>query len=150
MFAVSGLAVHLFLGSWHSGLAPVELSSPDSLGLWLGTAINAGVFISKASLLVLVMMWLRWSLPRLRIDQVMMICLKYFLPISILMLVGVLCWQIWLAAWLGAVTRLILGWGSVLFCLGVFGSLLTRTGVAPRQAAMGVWQSSAIATRPGV
>ena len=47
------------------------------------------VFIVKGWLLVFVMMWVRWTLPRLRIDQVMMTCLKYLLPISCVLLLGV-------------------------------------------------------------
>jgi hypothetical protein len=34
------------------------------------------------------MMWLRWTLPRLRIDQVMTTCLKYCVPLASIMLVG--------------------------------------------------------------
>ena len=51
------------------------------------------VFIVKGWLLVFVMMWVRWTLPRLRIDQVMMTCLKYLLPISCVLLLGVSLWQ---------------------------------------------------------
>ncbi len=40
------------------------------------------------------MMWVRWTLPRLRIDQVMMICLKYLLPISCVLLLGVSLWRV--------------------------------------------------------
>ena len=40
------------------------------------------------------MMWVRWTLPRLRIDQVMMTCLKYLLPISCVLLLGVSLWQV--------------------------------------------------------
>ena len=52
------------------------------------------VFILKGWLLVFVMMWVRWTLPRLRIDQVMMTCLKYLLPISCVLLLGVSLWQV--------------------------------------------------------
>jgi NADH-quinone oxidoreductase subunit H len=91
MFAVSGIATILFLGGWHTGLTPFDLS--DKLGI-VGTAINVLVFILKGWLLVAVMMWVRWTLPRLRIDQVMMTCLKYLLPISCVLLMGVTCWQL--------------------------------------------------------
>ena len=56
--------------------------------------INVVVFIVKGWLLVFVMMWVRWTLPRLRIDQVMMTCLKYLLPISCVLLLGVSLWQL--------------------------------------------------------
>src|SRR5262249_6135857 len=50
--------------------------------------------IGKGWMLVFVMMWVRWTLPRLRIDQVMMTCLKYLLPISCALLLGVSLWQL--------------------------------------------------------
>ena len=87
MFAVSGLARLLFLGGWHTGVLPFEpaervgLLGRQPAGRWRCSWPSAG-------LLVLVMMWMRWSLPRLRIDQVMTTCLKYFLPISCVLLVG--------------------------------------------------------------
>ncbi|MEX2138631.1 MAG: NADH-quinone oxidoreductase subunit H, partial [Pirellulales bacterium] len=42
---------------------------------------------------VTVMIWVRWTLPRLRIDQVMKTCLKYCMPIAAVMFVGVVGWQ---------------------------------------------------------
>ena len=60
----------------------------------IGAALGVAVFVTKSTLLVLVMMWLRWSLPRLRIDQVMTVCLKYFLPVACGLVVGVCGWQL--------------------------------------------------------
>jgi NADH-quinone oxidoreductase subunit H len=91
MFAISGIATILFLGGWHIGLVPFDLA--EKLGI-VGTIINVVVFILKGWLLVGVMMWVRWTLPRLRIDQVMMTCLKYLLPISCVLLLGVTVWQL--------------------------------------------------------
>ena len=45
-------------------------------------------------LLILVLMWIRWTLPRLRIDQVMTTCLKYCTPIAAVMFAGVMLWQL--------------------------------------------------------
>src|SRR5207245_7452753 len=91
MFAISGIAVLLFLGGWHIGLLPFELS--DKIGV-AGDVINVLVFIAKGWVLVFVMMWVRWTLPRLRIDQVMMTCIKYLLPISCALLLLVSVWQL--------------------------------------------------------
>jgi NADH-quinone oxidoreductase subunit H len=91
MFAVSGIAALLFLGGWHTGLLPVDPSDWSPL---LGGLVGVVVFILKGWLLVVVMMWLRWTLPRLRIDQVMETCLKYLLPLSCVMLLGVSFWQV--------------------------------------------------------
>lgn len=100
MFAVSGIACLLFLGGWHTGVLPDDISNllggyngENSIVLWcLGNVINVIVFIAKGWTLVFVMMWVRWTLPRLRIDQVMMTCLKYLLPISCVLLMGVSMW----------------------------------------------------------
>ena len=99
MFAVSGIAASLFLGGWNTGLLwfdPAEKLAA-SLGTWgavLGNLINVPVFILKGWGGVFVMMWIRWTLPRLRIDQVMMVCLKYLLPISCVLLIGIGIWQL--------------------------------------------------------
>jgi NADH-quinone oxidoreductase subunit H len=104
MFAVSGIAVLLFLGGWHIGLPfwslfglPADLSQALAWPwpiLNVGNLINCAVFVVKAWLLVFVQMWVRWTLPRLRIDQVMMTCLKYLLPISCVLLMGVSLWEV--------------------------------------------------------
>ncbi|HZT80170.1 MAG TPA: complex I subunit 1 family protein, partial [Gemmataceae bacterium] len=104
MFAVSGIATFLFLGGWNSGL-PVEFSTllqgwVGDAGWVVGNVVNVVVTIVKCWLLVFVMIWVRWTLPRLRIDQVMMACLKYFLPISCALL---LCVSLWQAAMPGVV-----------------------------------------------
>jgi NADH-quinone oxidoreductase subunit H len=105
MFAVSGIATVLFLGGWHTGFLPFDPAvklgdalgsnaQPSWWGWLLGNVINATVFIFKCWVLVFVMMWMRWTLPRLRIDQVMETCLKYLLPISCGLLLGVSLWQV--------------------------------------------------------
>ncbi|MER3415747.1 MAG: NADH-quinone oxidoreductase subunit NuoH [Gemmataceae bacterium] len=100
MFSVSGIAVLLFLGGWHTGLLPFDLS--DRLGL-VGNIVNILVFVVKGWVLVFVMMWVRWTLPRLRIDQVMMTCLKYLLPLSCALLLGASVWPL-------VVNTLRIGW----------------------------------------
>ena len=100
MFLVSALAAILFLGAWNG---PVPVS--QLLGLSDGMAANApyalrllgciNLFL-KATVGVLVMMWIRWTLPRLRIDQVMTTCLKYCTPIAAAMFAGVMLWQLFL------------------------------------------------------
>src|SRR4029450_9540073 len=103
MFAVSGIANVMFLGGWSLGL-PWEMTDLASAmlgntwGTIVGNLINVVVFIFKCWFLVFVMMWVRWTLPRLRIDQVMMMCLKYLIPIGCTLLLGVRLWHLALAA----------------------------------------------------
>ena len=54
---------------------------------------NGPNFMVKAIVFVTVMMWVRWTLPRLRIDQVMTTCLKYCVPLGALCFAGVAGWQ---------------------------------------------------------
>jgi NADH-quinone oxidoreductase subunit H len=98
MFSVSILASILFLGGWH-GPIPVA----DFLGLTSENGALAGYFgnllgclnvIFKGCIGVSVMMWVRWTLPRLRIDQVMTTCLKYCTPIAAAMFLGATLWQL--------------------------------------------------------
>ncbi|HET6425031.1 MAG TPA: complex I subunit 1 family protein [Planctomycetaceae bacterium] len=118
MFAVSGIAVLLFLGGWHTG---IDLESgfgdlrgwqPDfivpgfTLGNYLANLFGAKVFILKACVLVFVQIWVRWTLPRLRIDQVMTTCLKYLVPISCVLFLGAILWPLLLASTLKRTTIL--------------------------------------------
>jgi NADH-quinone oxidoreductase subunit H len=103
MFAISALASIMFLGGWNGPIPVAQI-----LGLtWEHHGTYAWVFgyagdllgfcnlFAKASLGVIGMMWLRWTLPRLRIDQVMTTCLKYCLPLASAMLAGALVWSYW-------------------------------------------------------
>ena len=80
MFAVSAIAVTLFLGGWQ-GVLP----GYDILGGLPG-------FVIKTLALVFLMMWIRWTLPRLRVDQLMNLCWKYFIPIAFFNILGTGIW----------------------------------------------------------
>ena len=136
MFAISGAAAILFLGGWHSGVLPWEPS--EHLG-YFGHALNVLVFIGKGWFLVFLMMWMRWSLPRLRIDQVMMTCLKYFLPISCVLLLGVCVWELYVPSAVESVWRYVSAFGGLAFVLGLAIRLLTAPLSMPRGELPGAW-----------
>jgi NADH-quinone oxidoreductase subunit H len=95
MVAVSGLAAILFFGGWNGPLPITQwlgLNASHGVAAWTGDLLGAVNFIFKAFFGVTVMMWLRWTLPRLRIDQVMTVCLKYCIPLSAAMFVGAVLW----------------------------------------------------------
>ncbi len=85
VFVVCGVAAALFLGG--SSL-PFNISF-DILPLQLLEFI---IFMTKTLLLYYVVIWIRWTLPRLRVDQLMSICWKYLTPMAILNLVGCSIW----------------------------------------------------------
>jgi NADH-quinone oxidoreductase subunit H len=81
MFVLSGVGAVLFLGGWMAPHPVLQSLGPIELGpLWL---------IAKAWGLIFVHMWLRWTLPRLRVDQLMHVAWKVLLPISIVLVVTV-------------------------------------------------------------
>jgi NADH-quinone oxidoreductase subunit H len=97
MFAVSALAAILFFGAWYSPLPASWGAAWKDGSLWqqalYGVLYSGPIwFVLKGFLLVYVQMWLRWTLPRIRIDQVMHACVQVLLPISMLILLGNTVW----------------------------------------------------------
>jgi NADH-quinone oxidoreductase subunit H len=73
MVTVSAVATDLFLGGWHGPFLP------ESLG-WIW-------FLIKVSALLFFYVWMRWTLPRYRYDQLMRFGWKVLLPLSVLNLI---------------------------------------------------------------
>jgi NADH-quinone oxidoreductase subunit H len=98
MYLVSAVAVVIFFGGWWTGIYPIDQIGlgPDAspLAMVAGVLIKSGAFISKALLLVFVQMWVRWTLPRVRLDQMMYVCWKVLLPISVACLIGSGLWDL--------------------------------------------------------
>ena len=97
MFSVSLLASILFLGGWHGPVPVAQIlgltAENGNLAWYLGAVLGTANVIGKAVVGVCVMMWIRWTLPRLRIDQVMTTWLKYCTPLAAMMFVGAVAWQ---------------------------------------------------------
>jgi len=81
MFAVSGLAITLFLGGWH---APFEFLAWIPSYVW---------FFGKLLALIAVFIWVRGTLPRLRMDQLMNFAWKFMLPMALINLVTTGIWR---------------------------------------------------------
>lgn len=101
MFIVSALLVILFLGAWHSPWpAPVELEQSTTLWgrLIYGLLFNGPViFILKCLCFIYVQLWLRWTLPRIRIDQVLYSCIQVMLPLVLVMVLASTFWELFLS-----------------------------------------------------
>ena len=94
MFAISGLAVVLFLGGSLGPGVTVELvdGTQELESAFAGLPIIW--FLAKVFALIAVMIWLRGTLPRLRVDQLMAFAWKFLLPLSILnILVAGFAWH---------------------------------------------------------
>ena len=91
MFAVSGLAVTLFLGGWH---APIS---------WLEFIPSYVWFFSKLAALLFVFIWIRGTLPRMRVDHVMNFAWKFMMPMAFTCILAAAVWHYQahgLAGWL--------------------------------------------------
>ena len=101
MFAVSALASIMFFGGWHGpvplaemlGYAGGDVSSAPWMVAFLLNLLGFASLMLKSVFFVTVMMWVRWTLPRLRIDQVMTMCLKYCIPLASVMFIGAGIWK---------------------------------------------------------
>jgi NADH-quinone oxidoreductase subunit H len=84
MFVISGIATAAFLGGWQSPIHGL-MDSPGWGLFW---------FMSKSLFLIFLMIWFRWSWPRLRVDQLMSVCWKGFIPIAFMNIFGIGLWKL--------------------------------------------------------
>src|SRR5688572_11835901 len=102
MFVVGGIQAALFLGGWNDPFGIIgyfyrEWSANENwFGLFILNIIGAGIFVTKAMAIIFVQMWLRWTLPRPRIDQVLYACVKVLLPMACVLLLGAAIWQLFM------------------------------------------------------
>jgi NADH-quinone oxidoreductase subunit H len=87
LYVIGAVVTTLFLGGWQ---LPFALEGAPVLR----TALQFGTFFLKSYFWVFVAVWLRWTLPRLRVDQMMVMCWKYLVPIALLDFVGAACWMV--------------------------------------------------------
>ncbi|MAE65303.1 MAG: NADH-quinone oxidoreductase subunit NuoH [Phycisphaeraceae bacterium] len=92
MYVVSAVAAVLFFGGWYTGFGGFDKWLAEASPFW-ANLLGAGVIISKAFLLICVQMWLRWTLPRIRLDQMMYLCLKVLVPIGMVVFMLAALWQ---------------------------------------------------------
>ncbi|MFN2475954.1 MAG: NADH-quinone oxidoreductase subunit NuoH [Chthoniobacterales bacterium] len=117
MFAISGLAVTLFLGGWHAPLPFLEFVPSY---LW---------FFVKLGALLFVFIWIRGTLPRMRVDHVMNFAWKFMLPMAFACIIAAAVWHYQarhLAGWI---------WSLAIVAVVYFGLsrlLGTRRKFAPR------------------
>ncbi|RJE73078.1 NADH-quinone oxidoreductase subunit NuoH [Reichenbachiella sp. MSK19-1] len=101
MLLVSLIAVILFFGSWNTplpNLGPVRLADWTSGTVGQLSADLWGTFwiLSKAMLMIFVQMWVRWTYPRIRVDQMMSLSWKYLTPIGLFMVFVSGFWKLWM------------------------------------------------------
>lgn len=99
MLLMSLLGTVLFLGSWNT---PLPNIGPFKLAVWTsgqpgtlaGSLWASFWLLAKAILIILVQMWIRWTFPRLRFDQLMHLCWLYLTPAALVLLLITVWWQL--------------------------------------------------------
>ncbi len=90
LYIMSALMTSLFLGGWQvPGVPAATMAASVPL-----TLLGWAVFTAKALFLVFVVIWLRWTLPRIRVDQLMSVCWKYLVPLGALVFLGAAAWGV--------------------------------------------------------
>ncbi len=91
LFIVSGIATLMFLGGWQ----PLKVEGWDTFNSVMSIIPSSLWFIGKAFVISFIIIWFKWSYPRVRIDQMLALEWKYLLPINlvniVLMVVCVMC-----------------------------------------------------------
>lgn len=95
MLLTSLLAVVLFLGAWNT---PLVDAGAFKLGTWTTGPVWGIIWLfSKALVLVLVQIWVRWTYPRVRINQMLSISWKYLTPGALVLLIVTGLWKLLIA-----------------------------------------------------
>lgn len=93
MLLISFLTAILFFGGWHT---PLPNIGSVALADWTtGTYWGVLWLVLKATFFVLIQMWIRWTLPRLRVDQLMSLSWKYLTPFSLILVFLIAIWRLW-------------------------------------------------------
>jgi NADH-quinone oxidoreductase subunit H len=89
MFIIASIAVVLFFGGW---LSPFGIT--DNIA-WFPESIW---FLIKVLIIIFLMMWFRWTFPRLRVDQLLTLEWKYLLPINLvnIVIMAIVIWLNWI------------------------------------------------------
>ncbi len=85
MITGSALVVAVFFGGWHLwGLT----GGPETTS-WIAMLIKLGVYVTKVVVMIFLFMWIRWTLPRFRFDQLMSIAWQSLIPVGVVFVAGI-------------------------------------------------------------
>jgi len=94
-YVISAVATMAFLGGWQIPPIVPEAARP---------LVQVLAFVAKSFFLIFVVIWVRWTLPRIRVDQMMELCWKYLVPIGFVNLLGTAAWVAFVPPNLGLAT----------------------------------------------
>ena len=113
VFVMCGIAAALFMGGWQvPGLSTGAQEAHFGLQM-----VGALVFLLKAWVLIFVVIWIRWTWPRVRVDQMMTLCWKWLVPMAFGAFALCAAWVVWSP---GRTAQTAMGVGMfAIFCVGL-------------------------------
>jgi NADH-quinone oxidoreductase subunit H len=112
---MSMIAVTLFFGGWHG---PFE----DAIRFWGVSWLPLVWFLAKTYVLVFALVWIRLSLPRLQVDQLMSFAWKVLIPLGLLNILAVAAVMIWVPQWKVGIA--VFSWLALVAFVGLFDPIL--------------------------
>lgn len=88
LFVISGIAATVFLGGW----MPLHVSGLDDFNAIMDFIPGIVWFFAKTFAIVWILMWIRWTFPRLRVDQILALEWKYLMPFMLVILTLTTIW----------------------------------------------------------
>jgi len=136
MVTASALMATLFFGGWD-----VPFTARDNIGPYSGwlSLLSIGIFLAKILFFLFVFMWVRWTLPRFRYDQLMSLGWKFMLPLALIYIVVIAAVMLGLSAAgipQGTMYAAILGSANILFMLVLFAILDRGRLISPAYGRM--------------
>ena len=88
LFVISGIAATVFLGGW----MPLHVVGLDGFNAAMDYIPGIIWFMGKTFAIVWILMWIRWTFPRLRVDQILTLEWKYIMPFMLVVLALTTVW----------------------------------------------------------
>lgn len=95
MLLVSMLGAVLFFGSWNTPLP--NIGSFQLAEMTTGPVWGVIWLVTKTIVLTIIQIWVRWTFPRVRIDQLMNLSWKYLTPAALILVIITGFWKLWLS-----------------------------------------------------
>ena len=90
LFITAGIATTLFLGGW----MPLHVAGLDGFNAVMDYIPGIVWFLGKTFFVIFLLMWIRWTFPRLRIDQVLTLEWKYLMPLSLVVMLAMVVMKV--------------------------------------------------------
>ncbi|HKX11628.1 MAG TPA: NADH-quinone oxidoreductase subunit NuoH [bacterium] len=92
LYVMAAILTTLFLGGWQIPASLTEKAAASAS--WLPQLLELVFFQAKCLVIIFLVIQLRWTLPRIRMDQLMTLCWKYLVPIGFICVIGAALWLI--------------------------------------------------------